>query len=92
MWLSSLLIFKGLMDGPKDPWPRVLSLPERFVGDPAPLARDSILKSRFSGRFTICNFPEFNYDSSYEYDCIQVPRNLPVRLVFYLSTGDTTSS
>ncbi len=22
-----------LVDGPKDPWPRVLSLPERFVGN-----------------------------------------------------------
>ncbi len=29
-------------DGPKDPWPRVLSLPERFLGDPASLARDNI--------------------------------------------------
>ncbi len=27
---------------PKDPWPRVLSLPERFVGDPASLARENI--------------------------------------------------
>ncbi len=26
----------------KDPWPRVLLLPERFVGDPASLARDNI--------------------------------------------------
>ncbi len=26
---------------PKDPWPRVLSLPERFIGDPASLARDN---------------------------------------------------
>ncbi len=32
------------VDGPKDPWPRVLSLPERFVGDPASLARDNILE------------------------------------------------
>ena len=31
------------VDGPKDPWPRVLSLPERFVPDPASLARDIIL-------------------------------------------------
>ncbi len=31
------------MDGPKDPWPLVLSLPGRFVGDPASLARDNIL-------------------------------------------------
>ncbi len=23
------------VDGPKDPWPHVLSLPGRFVGDPA---------------------------------------------------------
>ncbi len=30
------------VDGPKDPWPRVLSLPERFVGEPASLARDTI--------------------------------------------------
>ncbi len=28
------------LDGPKDPWPRVLSLP---VGDPASRARDNIL-------------------------------------------------
>ncbi len=27
------------MDGPKDPWPRVLSM---FVGDPTSLARDSM--------------------------------------------------
>ncbi len=32
------------VDGPKDPWPRVLSLPERFGGDPASLARDNILQ------------------------------------------------
>ncbi len=31
------------VDGPKDPWPRVLSLPGRFVGDPASLSRDNIL-------------------------------------------------
>ncbi len=31
------------VDGPKDPWPRVLSLPGRFVEDPASLARDNIL-------------------------------------------------
>ncbi len=30
------------VDRPKDPWPRVLSLPEQFVGDPASLARDNI--------------------------------------------------
>ncbi len=30
------------VDGPKDPWPRVLSLPERFVGDPASLASDNM--------------------------------------------------
>ncbi len=30
------------VDRPKDPWPCVLSLPERFVGDPASLARDNI--------------------------------------------------
>ncbi len=30
------------MDGPKDPWPRVLSLPRRFIGDPASLARDNV--------------------------------------------------
>ncbi len=30
------------VDGPKDLWSRVLSPPGRFVGDPAPLARDSI--------------------------------------------------
>ena len=34
------------VDGPKDPWPRVLSLPTAqggFVGDPTLLARDNIL-------------------------------------------------
>ncbi len=31
------------MDGSKDPWPLVLSLPKRFVGDPASLARDNIV-------------------------------------------------
>ncbi len=30
------------VNGPKDPWPRVLSLPEWFVGDPASLARDNM--------------------------------------------------
>ncbi len=33
------------VDGPKDPWPRVLSLPGAhggFVGDPTSLARDNI--------------------------------------------------
>ncbi len=30
--------------GPKDPWPRVLSLPGRFVGDPASLAHDNMLR------------------------------------------------
>ncbi len=46
---SSLIkvVFFGLggyppVDGPKDPWPGVLSLSERFVGDPASLARDNI--------------------------------------------------
>ena len=34
------------VDGPKDPWPRVLSLPERFVGDPASLAHDSVIAIR----------------------------------------------
>ena len=34
--------FGPSVDGPKDPWPRVLSLPGRFVGDPASLARDNI--------------------------------------------------
>ncbi len=39
-----MLIVKGPpVDGPKDPWPRVLSLPGRFVGDPASLAHDNIL-------------------------------------------------
>ena len=32
------------VDGPKDPWPCVLSLPERFVGDPASLARDNMMR------------------------------------------------
>ena len=30
------------VDGPKDPWPRVLSLPGRFIGDPASLACDNM--------------------------------------------------
>ncbi len=30
------------VDGPKDPWPCLLSLLERFVGDAASLARDNI--------------------------------------------------
>ncbi len=37
-----LKLIKSDYLGPKDPWPRVLSLPERFVGDPASLARDII--------------------------------------------------
>ena len=36
-------LFKIFCLGPKDLWPRVLSLPERFVGDPVSLARDNIL-------------------------------------------------
>ena len=35
------------MDGPKDPWPRVLSLPEWFVGDPASLTRDKTFFCQF---------------------------------------------
>ena len=31
------------VDGPKDPWLHVLSLPERFVGDPASQALDNII-------------------------------------------------
>ncbi len=30
------------VDRPKDPWPHVLSLSERFVGNPASLSRDNI--------------------------------------------------
>ena len=30
------------VDGPKDPWPRILSLPGWFVGDPASLACNNI--------------------------------------------------
>ncbi len=33
------------VDEPKDPWPSVLPLPGRFVGDPASLARDNIYMS-----------------------------------------------
>ncbi len=46
------------VDGPKDPWPRVLSLPRRFVGDPASLARDNIVtcqKRGLQGRFRFRN-------------------------------------
>ncbi len=38
------------VDGPKGPWPRVFSLPERFVGDPASLARDNINSLSTCGR------------------------------------------
>ena len=42
-YLTCLLLRSGPpVDGPKDPWPRVLSLPEWFVGDPASPARDNI--------------------------------------------------
>ncbi len=44
-YLACLLLRSGPpVDGPKDSWPRVLSLPERFVGDPASLARDNMLR------------------------------------------------
>ncbi len=36
------------VDGLKDPWPRVLSLPEWFVGDPASLARYNISSMRMA--------------------------------------------
>ena len=35
--------------GPKDPWPRVLLLPERFDGGPASLARDNIYEKPTKG-------------------------------------------
>ncbi len=38
------------VDGPKDPWPLVLSLPERFVGDPVSLARDNMMMYIFQGK------------------------------------------
>ena len=38
----SCLLFNGLQQALKDPWPRVLSLPGQFVGDPASLACDNI--------------------------------------------------
>ena len=37
------------VDRPKDPWPRVLSLPGRFVGDPASLAREEYI--------VVCHLP-----------------------------------
>ncbi len=40
---ADCLVHLWSVDGPNDPWPCVLSLPERFVGDPASLARDSIV-------------------------------------------------
>ncbi len=49
------------VDGPKDPWPRhhVLSLPERFVGDPASLARDNMYTLQtFSNQVTHLEFIE----------------------------------
>ena len=50
--IRSFKIFGPPVDGPKDPWPCVLSLPERFVGDPASLASDNI--------FTLCTPPQMN--------------------------------
>ncbi len=43
------------VDGPKDPWPRVLSLPGWFVGDPASLARNNIVML-WSISFFLCFF------------------------------------
>ncbi len=37
----------------KDPWPRVLSLPERFIGDPASLARDNIYQLTQTNMFLV---------------------------------------
>ncbi len=47
------------VDGPKDPWPRVLSLPERFVGDPASLALDNMHIGLVSGWGLGCLFPHW---------------------------------
>ena len=45
LWCISILTNKFVLCGqPKDPWPRVLSLPGRFVGDPASLVRDNIFQ------------------------------------------------
>ena len=43
--------FSPPVNGPKDPWPSVLSLPGAqggFVGDPTPLARDNIDVPKYS--------------------------------------------
>ncbi len=40
---ESSVWFVSFVDGPKDPWPCVLSLPECFFGAPASLACDKIL-------------------------------------------------
>ncbi len=47
------------MDGPKDPWSRVLSLPGQFVGDPASLACDNIYKVIYPH---IYYYIKLNYD------------------------------
>ncbi len=45
------------VDGPKDPWPRVLSLAGRFVGDPASLARDNIYSDHGNRALFRSNIP-----------------------------------
>ncbi len=63
-WLSSLSIVRSgpPVDGPKDPWPHVLSLPERFVGDPASLARDNILDKILVGFYYNANSMQYQND------------------------------
>ncbi len=51
------------VDGPKDPWPRVLSLPRWFVGDPASLACDYILQATHFDLFNITLFGRWLFDS-----------------------------
>ena len=56
------------VDGPKNPWPRVLSLPGRFVGDPALLARDNIIGRQFFSGLQF--FRKFNaFPGSYANFC-----------------------
>ncbi len=42
-FLLKIFCLGGYLACLKDPWPRVLSLPKRFVGDPVSLARDNIM-------------------------------------------------
>ncbi len=65
------------VDGPKDPWPHVLSLPERFVGDPASLARDNI----YAWHNDIMELPDSGLWSRYTYSILS--QTMTVRSQFH---------